>query len=162
MRGRLLLTLGILLTLARAATAQTNPCTAANPGLVVNPTTLYITLVGFTEVEIDNQPRINDYEYALFAEGADPTTATPLQGPSTMPRSAFTLQSVTTDCYRADLPAAVPMPSGQRLIAGLRAHRTARSGITEARSAYVGSINPFGVAPSVIPAPGQARVVGGS
>lgn len=153
---RFWLTILVLLLMSSAAYAQ-NPCTAAAPPpLVLNPSTMYFSLPEFDVREADGSFRITDFSYAAYAEGADPATATPVQGPSTIPRNAFTLAPGTTDCYRANLPSLIP--TTQRLKAGLRSHRAASASITEAFSLWALSVNSFSFAPSVLATPGPGPV----
>jgi hypothetical protein len=151
-----LLLIGALVLLPSPVLAQTSPCLQTLTGVQVNPTTLYVELADFTVNEVDGQPRVNQAQFAMFAEGANPATATPVQGPSTLPRSAFTPVSGHAGCYQASLPGTVP--TAQRLVGALKTQRTARGTVTSAESPWSAVSSPFGAAPSVLTAPGAPRI----
>ena len=143
----------IFLLAATPALAQ-NPCSVPMTGIVLNPNKFYTQLTEFNTREADGSLRITDFQYAAFAENVDPNAsgAVPVQGPSTVPRSAFTLVASTTDCYLADMPQLVP--TTQRLRLALKSRRAASATITAAESPWTASSGPFSFAPSVLASPG--------
>ena len=145
-----ILTLGLLL-LATGAAAQ-NPCTAP-AGTILNPTKTYATLPEHTQLELDGSPRVTDYQIAYFAQGANPATATPVVGPITVAKTAWTLVAGTTNCYSGTLPAPVPT-STSPLLAAIKARRAASSTVPAAESVWSVVSNPFGIAPDVLQTPG--------
>ena len=154
---RFVISLAMVLLCASTALAQ-NPCSAAAPPLVLNANNYAFTLPEFDVREADGSFRISEFFFAAYAENADPNASgtVPVQGPSTVPRNAFTLVTGTTDCYRANMPALIP--TTQRLKAGLRSHRVASATVTDAVSPWAVSENSFSFAPSVLAAPGRGIV----
>lgn len=153
---RRLMMLWCALLLPAVALAQ-NPCADIAPDQFrFNPTEILWTTDDFNVQEADGSWRISGLSYAVFSEGANPATATPVQGPSSIPRASISL--VTANCYRASLPALIP--STQRLVAAARQYRDANpaSGLPAALSAWSAVSNPFGSAPSALLAPGLSRV----
>jgi len=134
-------------TVSAVALKQTNPCTAPAT-LQINPGKINITSPEHTQLEIDGSPRVSDYQVAYFAEGANVNTATTLQGPITLAKTAFTLVSGTTDCYSATTPQVTV--TGRRLIGAIKARRTGTAQIPAAESAWSTLSNPFGTAPVVL------------
>lgn len=151
---RSVITLVLVVASVTPALAQ-NPCTDPTPPLTLNPVKVYVPIAEFDATELDGGPKISHFSYALFAEGADPNTAKPVQGPSTMPKNAFTLVSGTPDCYVADVPA--PIPTSQRLVGHFKAMREARVDVPAAQSAWNASSNPFGAPSSVLATMGAAK-----
>lgn len=154
---RFLFSLVFVLVCATSALAQ-NPCSATVPPLVLNAGAMNFTMPEFNVQEADGSFRFSDFTFSAYAENVDPNApgATPVQGPSTIPRNAFTLVAGTTDCYRANLPALIP--TTQKLRAGLRGHRVQTATMTEAFGPWGVSVNSFSFAPSVLAAPGRGTV----
>lgn len=153
---RSLLLVAFLLVLSSSAFAQ-NPCTVP-PALVINPTTLYMEAPDFNVTEVDGSFRYSQFQFAMFAEGADPNSATPVQGPSTLPRSAFTAVSGAPNCYRVSLPGTIP--TAQRLFGSIKSQRTSSGSLPAAESPWSSLAlgNPFGSAPTVLATVGAVRV----
>lgn len=151
---RIVFALVLLLAATALPAFAQNPCTDPVPPLTLNPSRLYVQLPDFDAKELDGGPKVSEFSYALFAEGANPDVDKPLQGPSTMPKAGFTLVAGT--CYSADPPA--PIPTGQRLVQHIRAIRIARDSIPAAQSAWSGASNPFGAASIALQAPGAPRL----
>lgn len=137
------------------ATAQTlcdNPPTT----LVMGPNpTFYVRIPSFNAQEPNGSFQLTDLQYALFAEGVDPSTAAPLQGPSTIDRSAIKL-SAAPDCYTFVAPQGIP--TSERLGASYKFHRAASAGIAEMFGTYPPLSNPFGAAASAFPAASRLTV----
>jgi hypothetical protein len=112
-----------------------------------------LNIADYMVTETDGSFRISDFHYAAWPEGSDVNAVAPVQGPSTMPRNAFTLVAGTVDCYTASLPAL--MPTTARLISAIKARRTGTATVPAAESPYAASQNSFSFAPSVLAAPGR-------
>lgn len=154
MKRMLILTAILALALPALAAAQTDPCTTTSSTVLqLNPTKLYANLPEQTVTELDGSPRVTDYQLAYFSQGANPATATPVVGPVTMAKTAWTLVTGTTDCHQATLPAGVPVTTAP-LIGALKARRAATATITAAESSWSVVSNPFGSAPTALLAPG--------
>lgn len=151
-RGLLMVVL--VLTAATAAQAQTNPCTVPE-AFASNPTRMFMEFPEFNETEVDGSIRHSQFQYGLWPEAANVNSTPPTQGPSTVPRSAFTPVAGFPTCYQANLPA--PIPTGQRLKGAVKSQRLASGSMTAAESAWTDS-NSFGSAPTVLTAPGQVRI----
>lgn len=134
----------------RHVLAQTNPCTATPPTTVeLNPTKIYAQIDEYTATEPDGSARITDFQIANFRTGEAPdTAATPVQGPSTIPKSGFTLVAGTTNCYVANVIA--PIPAGVSLQGFLRARRAKTATLPEVFSPWSVASNPFGSAPATL------------
>lgn len=134
------------------ASAQ-SPCDLPPTQLAINPTKVYVVTDIMEAVDVDGGPVMTHFSYALFADGVDPATAVPVQGPTTIPKTAFTLVS-GLNCFVADLPAQIP--TRQRLIGALKTVREARLNVPAAESSWVSS-NPFGGILPVLPGVGAVR-----
>lgn len=161
MKFRSLTVLAFVLSLlcAPSMVQAQNPCSGIpQDQFVFNPNTLYWVTDDFQVLEADGSFRISGLRYAVFAVGANPATATPVQGPSSIPRGSITLVPGTTNCYRVSLPALIP--TSQSLVMSAKQYRDANagSGLPAAESAWSGVSNPFGSAPTVLPAVGAVRV----
>lgn len=144
----------VLWLVSAPAFAQT-PCDLAAAQLAINPSKVFVVLpFGIDDTDIDGGPVMTHFSYALFAEGADPATATPVQGPTTVPKAAFTAVS-GSNCFMADLPAAIPMR--QRLVGAVKAMRAARTDVPAAESPWSPVSNPFGAILPVLPGVGPVR-----
>jgi hypothetical protein len=133
--------------------AQGNPCVDIAVGdTVINPTKLYISAPEFGVKEADGTERIADFQISYFAQGT-PVTGTPVQGPSTLPKSTFALVAGTVDCYAA--PNVPSIPSSLKLVAHVRARRAASTSFAEAFGEWSDATNPFGLAPA---APAKLKV----
>lgn len=155
---RMFLTLAILVTFAAPSLAQ-NPCTTPQTTAVIGATNnFFAELVDHNTTEPDGTQRVLQYQYAVFAVGADLQTATPVQGPTTLPKAAFVPVAGFANCYQltGGLPGLIPQQAP--LVAGMRAQ--AQPGAPAAFSAWGGPSNSFLAASvRVTPAaPGQTRV----
>jgi hypothetical protein len=144
---------------AASPVAAQNPCTAPPPsGVLVNPTRVFVSMPEFTVQEVDGSQRVSRVQFAMFAPGADPNTTPPVQGPSTVPRSAFTPVTGAPNCYQADFPATIP--SATVLVASVKPERLATPPITAAESPWASltGADSFGSAPAALVASGPVRV----
>ncbi len=153
------LAVAFLLVTATAVQAQ-DPCAAPPPtGVVVNPTQVYLRLPAdhTSTVPGTTVPTVTNYTVTYFPQGSGPT-GTPAQGPITVPKTAFVLQSGTTDCYRSSIPATITV-QGVTYVAYIRSHRDAftNAGSTYAAedSPWAPASNPFLSASLALAAPGQ-------
>lgn len=130
--------------------AQSNPCTASPPTVVeLNPTKVWAPIPEFPVAEADGTPRITDFQIAYFKSGEAPdTAATPVQGPSTMPKTSWALVTGTPDCYVSNLT--LPIPASVSLQAFIRPHRAKTAALPEAFGPWSAASNPFAVAPSTL------------
>lgn len=149
----------VLVWLGAGVAFAQNPCTTVGQNqFYFNPTLLNWTTDDFNATEADGSFRVSGLRYAVFEEGANPATATPIQGPSSIPRASISLVPGTTNCYQVSLPALIP--DTRRLVASAKQYRDANptTGLPAGESAWSPASNPFGSAPSVLAAPGLTRV----
>lgn len=144
--------LALLIVLLASTAAAQNPCTDPTAGVTLNPAKVYVAVPEFNGTEVDGSPLFTSFSYGLFAEGDDPNTAKPAQGPSSVPKTAFTPVAGAADCYVADLPA--PIPTGQRLVGALKLVRAATATLPTLESPWSAPSNPFGAASTALAAPG--------
>lgn len=130
--------------------AQSNPCAATPPTTVeLNPTKVWAPITEYTTTEADGTARITDFQIAYFKSGETPdSAATPVQGPSTMPKTSFALVAGTPDCYVASLT--LPIPASLPLQAFVRPHRAKTAALPEAFGPWSAASNPFAAAPSTL------------
>lgn len=152
----------LLVTLLPAAAAAQNPCTTALTTTVLNPTKAQLTLPEHTATipgVTPATPIVTNYTFAYWREGQDPNTTAPTQGPSTLPKTAFTLVGGTTNCYEVSLPAPVPS-SGVSYVGAFRAHRDANAtlGLAAVDSPWSGVSNPFVEVSTALAAPGRPNI----
>lgn len=155
---------GALLFWSSAVYAQ-NPCTVpASTIPVLGPSDMYVTLpkdpvTGQLEHNIkfpDGTFHVTEYEAAYFDVGADPKTATPRQGPSTVTRASLTGPVAgTTDCFSAKIPISIPSTSGL-LVAAIRPKRS--TGTSALVGEWSPASNPFGPPPPSVLTPTSAPV----
>lgn len=146
----------VLLGTATIAHAQT-PCPTTPPtGMSLNPNIIEASLPEQNTVQNDGTPLITDYQIAYFAQGANVATATPLLGPFTVPKTAFTLITGTVDCYTTPVPA--PLPQGTQIfVAAAKSRRAATATLPAIESPWGSVTNPFASAPTALVAPGLRR-----
>lgn len=137
-----------------------NPCTVplSHQILVTAGTNRFFAeLPSHTATLPDGTAVTTAYQYGAWNEGTDPNTGTPVQGPSTIPKTGFVPVSGFANCYEltGGLPAL--MPTQARLIAGLRS--VGQPNATPPQSAWSAS-NSFSLAstPQTPAMPGQVRV----
>lgn len=144
-----------VLAVAAGAQAQTNPCAAPAKTTVTlaAPTPgFYVTLADLNSTEVDGSASVTHMSYAIFARGQT-ATGTPLQGPSTVPKTAFTAVAGFPGCYAFDAPAAIP--TGQAVEAALKYVRAASGTLPLLESPWSPAGDPFGSARTSLPAPGR-------
>jgi hypothetical protein len=152
-RMKMLFLILVLLVSTPAWAQTTNPCTEPI-GFQMLPDgegQVFVPLTEHTMLEPDGKtPRVGEYSYALFNEGTNPDNGTPIQGPTTVPKSAFALVAGTPDCYQADLPQTIPMDV--RLVAALKARGP------NGESGWSPISNPFSSVPNVPKPPGKPAI----
>lgn len=151
----LILTAAMLLGYTVSAMAQ-NPCTVASTGLILNPGHVYVTIPEYNTLEADGSFRNSQYQYAAFAASVtDPNASgvTPVQGPSTVPRNAFTPVAGFADCYIANFPQLIPTSAQLKL--AIKAQRLASATIPAAEGPWTISTMTFSFAPTVLAQTGR-------
>lgn len=156
---RILFVLAALLLIGAPAFAQ-NPCTPPLTNAVIPSTGVnqfFIESPDFNVTEPDGTPRVLAFQYGVWPAAADVNTATPTQGPSTLPKTAFVAVAGFANCYQltGGLPGLIPTQAQMK--AGVRAQ--AQPSSPQPFSAWTAS-NSFSLAsPRQTPAaPGQVRI----
>ena len=96
--------LTIVFTLVAAQALAQNPCTAAKPPVTVisAASTVTTTAADFNQT-FNGSPVITDFDVSVFAQGADPLTATPVLTRNIL-KAAWVLVAGTADCYQTSAP----------------------------------------------------------
>jgi len=151
---RLVFVLSLLL-LPVAASAQ-SLCDQPMPnGVTVNPTKMYVRVDNFNTTEVDGSFTISQFQLGYWL-ASDPTATNPVQGPSTLARSAFAPVAGDAGCYLVTLIPSIP--TGQVLVGGIKAQRNANGAIPAAESPYSARSGSFGsVSAAPLAAPGQPK-----
>lgn len=155
MKSRVVSLVLLVLSLSARAFAQ-NPCTDPNP-----PTTgalkMYVQFTDFTALD-GTVPVVSGVKMASFLQGVDPNTGAPVQGPTPLQKTDFTLVTGTPDCYASGatvngLIASVPVSLTQQYVTALK-----EVGTNGLESPWAVS-NPFSRLPRSPVAPGVIRVI---
>lgn len=152
----LLLTVLCVLSLAAPSevSAQTNPCAAPLPGLQVNPSVTYATLIDHETLVVGSttEKLVASYTARVFEQSKNPATDPPFTTIS-IPRTAWSLVSGTTDCYRSTH--AYPVTPGIVFKADLVANANPLANVANSDPSAV--TNPFGL--QAQPRVGAVRVL---
>lgn len=153
--------IAVLFTLIAAPALAQNPCATPPTNTVLGANganEFYALLPDFTRTLPDGTSTVLAYQYAVWPDGADPATTAPAQGPTTLPKSAFTPVPTFADCYKltGGLPGLIPQQN--RMFAGLRSQ-----GQPNAQQQFTSwsTSNSFSLASTPVnpAAPGQIRIV---
>lgn len=120
---RTLWALAAMLACASPALAQ-NPCASPNANTILSVTgtnRFYAELPEHTAVRPDGTPVVVAYQFAAWTDVTDPNVSAPVQGPTTIPKTAFTAVPGASGCYEliGGLPGLIPQQ--QRMAVSMRA-----------------------------------------
>lgn len=157
---RTFLALAILVICAAPSLAQ-NPCAAANANAILQPTGVnhfFAELPEQTAVRPDGTPIVVGYQFAAWLEGQDPNVVAPVQGQTSIPKTAFTAVPGAAGCFElvGGLPGLIPQTA--RMGASLRAQ--GQPGAPSSFSPWGALSNSFSLAsvPLTPAVPGRVRV----
>lgn len=146
----------LLLSFAAPAFAQ-NPCDPTTTPPSTGQLRMLVTFTDFDAVT-GTVPKMTGAKMASFAVGVDPNTGTPIQGPTPLQKSDFTLVPGTPNCYQSGptingLLASVPVSLTQQYITAVK--ETGPGGESETWAVSLPFLNP----PPPPAVPGGVRVI---
>ena len=156
---RLMLTIAFLFTFAASAAAQ-NPCATPPTNVILNAggaNNAFMELPDHTATRPDGTPLVAAYQFGAWMAGSNPNTTPPVQGPSTLPKTAFVAVPNFPPCYQltGGFPGLIP----QQALMGVSMRAQSSPGATAAFGPWAALSNSFQLASTQVPAaPGLIRI----